>query len=334
MSCASQLAGLVRRDAAGDPEDYGGCRGFAHLPSIPLIRAQLSGLSGRILGNVGPPSKKRPSANPKGMRIMHQRAPYGREVRIRIGGPAGFGIKAAGQSLARVFSAAGYDTFDLTEYPSLIKGGHNTYHLRVSADPDLQPRHAHRRARGARPRHDAAARRRAHLRRRGHLRPQGLHARRDRHAGPRRPVPRRGAAHPDRARRRRHQDHAQRRRAGRHPRAHGLPARRPARRDPRPVRTQGARGRRAERRGGDRRLRARAAGALRLPVQARARRRRVAARARGRQRGDRPGRARGGSRTVLRLPDDARLEPPALHGEARRRTTESSSSTPRTRSPR
>ncbi len=66
---------------------------------------------------------------------MHQRAPYGREVRIRIGGPAGFGIKAAGQSLARVFSAAGYDTFDLTEYPSLIKGGHNTYHLRVSADP-------------------------------------------------------------------------------------------------------------------------------------------------------------------------------------------------------
>jgi len=68
---------------------------------------------------------------------MQQPAPYGREVRIRIGGPAGFGIKAAGQSLARVFSAAGYHCFDLTEYPSLIKGGHNTYHLRVSADPIL-----------------------------------------------------------------------------------------------------------------------------------------------------------------------------------------------------
>lgn len=54
------------------------------------------------------------------------------EVRIRIGGPAGFGIKAAGQSLARVFARAGYHTFDITEYPSLIKGGHNTYHLRVS----------------------------------------------------------------------------------------------------------------------------------------------------------------------------------------------------------
>ncbi len=66
---------------------------------------------------------------------MSQHAPYGHEVRIRIGGPAGFGIKAAGQSLARVFAKAGYHTFDLTEYPSLIKGGHNTYHLRVSADP-------------------------------------------------------------------------------------------------------------------------------------------------------------------------------------------------------
>lgn len=57
------------------------------------------------------------------------------EVRIRIGGPAGFGIKAAGQTLARVFTRSGYETFDLTEYPSLIKGGHNTYHLRVSDRP-------------------------------------------------------------------------------------------------------------------------------------------------------------------------------------------------------
>lgn len=57
------------------------------------------------------------------------------EVRIRIGGPAGFGIKAAGQSLARVFVRSGFETFDVTEYPSLIKGGHNTYHVRVSDRP-------------------------------------------------------------------------------------------------------------------------------------------------------------------------------------------------------
>jgi len=62
-------------------------------------------------------------------------APYGEEVRIRIGGPAGFGIKAAGQTLARVFARSGFHTFDLTEYPSLIKGGHNTYHLRISETP-------------------------------------------------------------------------------------------------------------------------------------------------------------------------------------------------------
>jgi len=65
---------------------------------------------------------------------MAPRTPYGNEVRIRIGGPAGFGIKAAGATLSRVFARAGYHTFDLTEYPSLIKGGHNTYHLRVSED--------------------------------------------------------------------------------------------------------------------------------------------------------------------------------------------------------
>jgi len=63
------------------------------------------------------------------------RVPRNAEVRIRIGGPAGFGIKAAGQSLARVFARSGFETFDLTEYPSLIKGGHNTYHVRVSDGP-------------------------------------------------------------------------------------------------------------------------------------------------------------------------------------------------------
>lgn len=57
------------------------------------------------------------------------------EVRIKVGGPAGFGIKAAGQTLARSFMHAGLWTFDVTEYPSLIKGGHNVYSLRVSSEP-------------------------------------------------------------------------------------------------------------------------------------------------------------------------------------------------------
>jgi 2-oxoglutarate ferredoxin oxidoreductase subunit alpha len=59
----------------------------------------------------------------------------GRELRVKIGGEAGFGIKSAGQTLARVFMDAGLNIADLTEYPSLIRGGHNNYFLRVSQKP-------------------------------------------------------------------------------------------------------------------------------------------------------------------------------------------------------
>jgi len=58
-----------------------------------------------------------------------------RELRVKIGGEAGAGIKAAGQTLARSFADAGLEVCDLTEYPSLIRGGHNTYFLRVSESP-------------------------------------------------------------------------------------------------------------------------------------------------------------------------------------------------------
>ena len=59
------------------------------------------------------------------------------DLQIKIGGPAGFGIKAAGQTLARSFMHAGLSTFDLTEYPSLIKGGHNAYQVRVSPESEV-----------------------------------------------------------------------------------------------------------------------------------------------------------------------------------------------------
>jgi 2-oxoglutarate ferredoxin oxidoreductase subunit alpha len=56
------------------------------------------------------------------------------DVQIKIGGAAGFGIKAAGRTLARCFAQGGLHTFDLTEYPSLIRGGHNVYQVRVSPE--------------------------------------------------------------------------------------------------------------------------------------------------------------------------------------------------------
>ena len=53
----------------------------------------------------------------------------------KIGGEAGFGIKSAGMIFAKIFMRAGYETFDYTEYPSLIRGGHNTYQLIVDTRP-------------------------------------------------------------------------------------------------------------------------------------------------------------------------------------------------------
>ena len=52
----------------------------------------------------------------------------------KIGGEAGFGIKSAGVMLGKIFMRSGYEIFDYTEYPSLIRGGHNTFQLMV--DPN------------------------------------------------------------------------------------------------------------------------------------------------------------------------------------------------------
>jgi 2-oxoglutarate/2-oxoacid ferredoxin oxidoreductase subunit alpha len=50
----------------------------------------------------------------------------------KIGGEAGFGIKASGTMLGKIFMRAGYEVFDYTEYPSLIRGGHNTFQVCVA----------------------------------------------------------------------------------------------------------------------------------------------------------------------------------------------------------
>lgn len=49
----------------------------------------------------------------------------------KIAGEAGFGIKSAGMMFGRIFMRAGYEIFDYTEYPSLIRGGHNAFQLIV-----------------------------------------------------------------------------------------------------------------------------------------------------------------------------------------------------------
>ena len=51
---------------------------------------------------------------------------------IKITGPAGFGIKVTGVMLAKIFIRKGLNVFAYTEYPSLIRGGHNIYQIDIS----------------------------------------------------------------------------------------------------------------------------------------------------------------------------------------------------------
>ncbi len=53
----------------------------------------------------------------------------------KIGGEAGYGIKVIGMMFAKICSRGGLQIFDYTEYPSLIRGGHNAYEVTVSDKP-------------------------------------------------------------------------------------------------------------------------------------------------------------------------------------------------------
>lgn len=50
----------------------------------------------------------------------------------KIGGEAGFGIMTTGQSCSMIASRSGYHIFNYNEYPSLIRGGHNTVEVLIS----------------------------------------------------------------------------------------------------------------------------------------------------------------------------------------------------------
>jgi 2-oxoglutarate/2-oxoacid ferredoxin oxidoreductase subunit alpha len=56
------------------------------------------------------------------------------DVTWMVGGPAGYGINSSGEMFSRCFTRGGLNVFAYLEYPSLIRGGHNNYHIRVSKD--------------------------------------------------------------------------------------------------------------------------------------------------------------------------------------------------------
>jgi len=58
---------------------------------------------------------------------------------IKIVGPAGLGIKTSGLLLSNILLDQGYFTHDYSEYPSLIRGGHNTFQVSFSGNEVKAP---------------------------------------------------------------------------------------------------------------------------------------------------------------------------------------------------
>jgi len=54
---------------------------------------------------------------------------------IKIAGPAGLGIKSGGSLISSYFQKLGLYFTDYSEYPSLVRGGHNTYQTSLSCQP-------------------------------------------------------------------------------------------------------------------------------------------------------------------------------------------------------
>lgn len=53
----------------------------------------------------------------------------------KIGAPAGLGVLTTGLTLSKLAIRSGHHVFEYAEYPSLIKGGHNTCEVNLSSEP-------------------------------------------------------------------------------------------------------------------------------------------------------------------------------------------------------
>lgn len=69
------------------------------------------------------------------MKKPRETPPQTTPITWKIGGEAGFGIMSIGEMFARVCLRGGRHVFSYTEYPSLIRGGHNTMQITVGAQP-------------------------------------------------------------------------------------------------------------------------------------------------------------------------------------------------------
>jgi 2-oxoglutarate ferredoxin oxidoreductase subunit alpha len=60
-------------------------------------------------------------------------------ISLKIGGQAGQGIKSAGLMFAKLATRSGYHIYSYTEYPSLIRGGHNAMQINISKEEVSAP---------------------------------------------------------------------------------------------------------------------------------------------------------------------------------------------------
>lgn len=60
---------------------------------------------------------------------------------IKFTGPAGMGIKSVGLLFSKMLIAHGFNLADYSEYPSLVRGGHNTCQISFSQDKVFAPHH-------------------------------------------------------------------------------------------------------------------------------------------------------------------------------------------------
>ena len=61
------------------------------------------------------------------------------QLNWKIGGEAGYGIMTVGEIFSKAFIRGGYYVVAHTEYPSLIRGGHNTFQVRIDAQQIRAP---------------------------------------------------------------------------------------------------------------------------------------------------------------------------------------------------
>jgi len=59
---------------------------------------------------------------------------------VKIGGPAGAGVKSTGLMFAKTAARSGYQIYDNVEFPSLIRGGHNVMQINFSTEAVTSPR--------------------------------------------------------------------------------------------------------------------------------------------------------------------------------------------------